>query len=165
MKLISAIAALCIGLTLTGCAHLVLKDDDTPAEKTGKVFTRTILGIGTIGFSELKMSHYASAYDYEHGRISMDEWQSKMARNAAIVNAVGAGLQVAGQVTQQQAQQRQAQQPANAPMTRSVARDMEIGAGLKQAGKVMQQQAQQSQATYAPQAVSNSGCTNDPACP
>jgi hypothetical protein len=38
---------------LAGCESLVIRDDDNIAVSTGKVFTRTLAGIGTLGMSEV----------------------------------------------------------------------------------------------------------------
>lgn len=40
-------------LALSGCASLILRDDDSGLETTGKVFSRVVLGLATVGVSEL----------------------------------------------------------------------------------------------------------------
>ncbi|MBM4138399.1 MAG: hypothetical protein FJ244_02805 [Nitrospira sp.] len=49
MKWIAVILLLC----LTSCSTLIVRDDDHAAEATGKVFTRIILGAGTLFWSEV----------------------------------------------------------------------------------------------------------------
>lgn len=49
-KLILAISMLSV---LVGCEGLIIKPDDNIAASAGKVFSRTILGVGTLGMSEV----------------------------------------------------------------------------------------------------------------
>lgn len=48
--------ALVIAAVCTGCSHFVVRDDDNAAEVTGKVFSRVIFGVLSIGWSEVGMS-------------------------------------------------------------------------------------------------------------
>jgi len=44
---------LVVWMTVSGCSALIIRDTDTPGEEAGKVLGRIVLGIGTIGMSEL----------------------------------------------------------------------------------------------------------------
>lgn len=48
MKIVIAILLMC----LTGCSGLILRDDDTAAQTTGKVVTRSLLIVPTLFWSE-----------------------------------------------------------------------------------------------------------------
>ena len=60
------IAAVAIAAVLVvNCSGLVVKKDDTTGETTAKVTTRVVLGISTLGLSELVMARYAQDYDFQ----------------------------------------------------------------------------------------------------
>lgn len=63
-SLSTAVLLLAMGLNLSSCANLVLKEDDTVGAKIGKASVRTLFGLVTLGTSELKMSDYRHAYQY-----------------------------------------------------------------------------------------------------
>lgn len=57
-----AIRTLMLALTmivLTGCSGLLLREDDTAAQATGKVAARTLLGLGSLGISEIEFAAIA----------------------------------------------------------------------------------------------------------
>lgn len=84
----------CCVLTLmafSGCSQLVLKDDDEPIHTTAKVTSRVIIGLVTIGLSELLMARETRNYCYTRNlelaiqrRASKDDfaktWGSPSAR-------------------------------------------------------------------------------------
>jgi len=49
MKWIAVVLMLC----LTGCSTFIVRDDDNTAEATGKVFTRVVFGLATMGWTEV----------------------------------------------------------------------------------------------------------------
>ena len=57
--------AVLIGLTLNGCAELIIKDEDDGAALIGKVMYRTVFAIGTLGYSEVKMAELTGDYERE----------------------------------------------------------------------------------------------------
>ena len=65
-----SILCLVVALTLTGCAKLVLKEDDSMGEKTGKVVTRILLGVGTLGLSELDIRNARDQVAVHEGLVS-----------------------------------------------------------------------------------------------
>ena len=58
-------AAFLIGLTLNGCAELIIKDEDDGATMIGKVMYRTVFAIGTLGYSEIKMAELTEEFERE----------------------------------------------------------------------------------------------------
>lgn len=56
----------------TGCSSLILREDDTTAERTGKVVTRVILAPATLLFSELGI-HWAKNHE---------AWEAQLAEEA-----------------------------------------------------------------------------------
>jgi hypothetical protein len=42
-----------VSVLLSGCAGLILRDEDSGLETTGKVFGRVVLGLATVGVSEI----------------------------------------------------------------------------------------------------------------
>lgn len=67
--------------SLTGCESLVVKPQDNFAVSTGKVFSRTLIGVGTLGFSELGMAQIKRAEE-DRPRIL-----ASGTRNRALLNA------------------------------------------------------------------------------
>ena len=57
--------AVLIGLTLNGCAELIIKDEDDGAAMIGKVMYRTVFAIGTLGYSEVKMAELTGEFERE----------------------------------------------------------------------------------------------------
>ena len=57
--------AVLIGLTLNGCAELIIKQEDDGAAVIGKVMYRTVFAIGTVGYSEVKMAELTGEYELE----------------------------------------------------------------------------------------------------
>lgn len=53
LKLLTVLATL--AAVLTGCSHFVIRDDDNPAEVTGKFLGRFVCGVATVGWSEVGM--------------------------------------------------------------------------------------------------------------
>lgn len=49
-------------LTVTGCSHLILKDYDSTAERTGKIAARVLLAPITLGMSELAIHEVKAEY-------------------------------------------------------------------------------------------------------
>jgi hypothetical protein len=49
----AAAVIVALSLTLQGCAGLILREEDSGAVKTGKVATRVLLGLATVGMSEV----------------------------------------------------------------------------------------------------------------
>lgn len=58
-------------LMLTGCASLVIKDEDDAAATTGKVIARSLLAIGTLFYSEAFMVRHRRAYNMSK---AMESW-------------------------------------------------------------------------------------------
>jgi hypothetical protein len=52
------IGALALALLLPGCASLLVHEDDSAPVVASKVFWRSILGISTLGLSEVQMAQY-----------------------------------------------------------------------------------------------------------
>jgi hypothetical protein len=68
---------------LAGCESLVIRDDDNIAVSTGKVFTRTLAGIGTLGMSEVGI---AQIKQDEEGRPRI---VTSGSRNRALLSSQG----------------------------------------------------------------------------
>lgn len=47
------------------CKSMVIKEGDSTLDKTGKVFGRILLGVGTLGISETAMENYEMEYKHE----------------------------------------------------------------------------------------------------
>lgn len=52
----SSVAAIFILATITGCTSLLVREQDSAGATAGKVAARTILGITTLGISEISLS-------------------------------------------------------------------------------------------------------------
>lgn len=117
-------------LFLAGCAALVVKPDDNAGEVTAKVFTRVLIGLPTLGMSELfiadERDKIEAKHELEEYRQSMtlmvnngqltpreaeelylerakqlaDRVQGQRERRAQRVQAIGATMQGAGQSLQ-----------------------------------------------------------------
>lgn len=117
-------------LLLVGCAALVVHPDDNAASVTAKVFTRVVIGLPTLGMSELFIANerdkIEAKYELEEYRQSLtllvnngqltpkdaedlylmraqqlaDRVQGQRERRAQQLQAIGAGLQGAGQSLQ-----------------------------------------------------------------
>ena len=59
------IGVVLIGMTLNGCAELIIKDEDDGAAMIGKVMYRTVFAIGTLGYSEVKMAELTGEFERE----------------------------------------------------------------------------------------------------
>ena len=57
--------AISLGLTLNGCAELIIKNEDDGAAIIGKSIYRTVFAIGTLGYSEIKMAELTREYERE----------------------------------------------------------------------------------------------------
>ena len=55
--------AFLLNLTLNGCAELIIKNEDDGAAVIGKVMYRTVFAIGTLGYSEIKMSELTREFE------------------------------------------------------------------------------------------------------
>ena len=55
---------LCLSFCLAGCAGLIVHPYDSTTLNTGKVLTRTVVGICTLGLSELAMRNVKIKEDY-----------------------------------------------------------------------------------------------------
>lgn len=47
------------------CKSMVIKEEDSTSDKTGKIFGRILLGVGTLGISETAMENYEMEYEHE----------------------------------------------------------------------------------------------------
>lgn len=55
----------CFFILMHGCKSLVIKEDDSAGDKVGKIFGRTLLGLGTFGLSEGAIEDYQEKYKHE----------------------------------------------------------------------------------------------------
>ena len=127
--MVRPILCLAITMLLSGCSSLVLRDDDTTAQKSGKVATRIVLGIATLGLSELDIKNARKEIEarddlekyrdvlnrriqegkltvYEAERLfrsAVDDANRQLAQrkdSGDVLQAVGAGLMMSGQAMQ-----------------------------------------------------------------
>jgi hypothetical protein len=57
--------AVLVGLLISGCSELVIKDEDEGSVIIGKVMYRTVFAIGSLGYSEVKMHEATQEYERE----------------------------------------------------------------------------------------------------
>jgi hypothetical protein len=66
-----------IASTLVGCANLLIEESDPPADKAGKVGARVLLGVTTLGISEVVMADRREAWEREQ---QLESYRMELAR-------------------------------------------------------------------------------------
>jgi hypothetical protein len=76
-----AILVSLIIVVATGCEHLIVYEDDSSGMAVGKVATRTLLGLSTIGLSEMGMNQYKDRLEQQAYPITSGSHVSNRAKN------------------------------------------------------------------------------------
>jgi hypothetical protein len=86
-RLQSAATLILVYTVVAGCSHFVVRDDDNPAEVTGKVFGRLLCGVATVGWSEVGMKIHVHALSDEFFLEGYREQLSNMVSDNKISKA------------------------------------------------------------------------------
>lgn len=63
IKLTLLVLITCSLITAYSCTSLVIKEEDSPADKAGKIFGRVLFGVSTLGMSEEYIEGYGKEYE------------------------------------------------------------------------------------------------------